>query len=512
MRYGITYLLVISVILVSMFAPLLSTSASNTVTLYDKTRRAIPGNLPWYPIIVIGDNRPADVNAIDPPDVFYQAVNEAENAFPLAVIGLGDHVGLGTPEQYEKLYEILNKTRLENLWFTPGNHDVSYSGISYWLQYIGPDTLIIDDIPGWRIGLVDSEADIATWENQLKAVYNGTGSRQLILAFHRPLYPGVNHNLRPGYDKVLLNYMNSYGWPRIALQAHFHAWVKYLYNGTDFLIVGSAGAPLYSCSDVSTPGAECLQVYHYLVMILYPNGTYTYTPILLGENSGAIRVIPLNSTAYLVANSKIDVYGRPVEYPVRLKFTIQGGELYVVARIPASSGVVFSIDPSSGRLRVSQDLDYYVYIVTGGGEPVVVTNASRELDLSQYIGGSISVEAPSEVVKAVTVTSTAVAFVTRTITSTSTLATTITLTTTETTQLPPVTQYITVNNTVSVTITATTTMTETRYETTPVVSTTTITETVSGMEGGYLAVLVALGAVALAELAVIVSRRKTGRS
>jgi len=509
MRYRITYLLAISVILVSMLTPFLNTSASNTVTLYDKTRRAIPDNLPWYPIIVIGDNRPANTNDIDPPDVFYQAVNEAENAFPLAVIGLGDHVGLGTPEQYEKLYEILNETRLENLWFTPGNHDIAYThDLRYWLQYIGPDTLIIDDIPGWRIGLVDSEADINTWENQLKAVYNGTGNRQLILAFHRPLYPDVNHNLRPGYDTVLLNYMNSYGWPRIVLQAHFHAWVKYLYNGTDFLIVGSAGAPLYSCSDVSTPGAECLQVYHYLVMILYPNGTYTYTPILLGENSGTIKVISLNSTAYLVANSKTDVYGKPIEYPVRLKFTIQGGELYVVARIPASSGVVFSIDTSSGKLRVSQDLDYYVYIVTGGGEPVVVTNASRELDLSQYIGGSVSVEAPREVVKAVTVTSTTVAFVTRTITSTSTLATTITSTTTETTQLPPITQYITVNNTVSVTTTATTTVTETSYVTTPMVSTTTITETVSGVGGSYLAVLVALGAVALAELAVIVSRRK----
>ncbi|ADV64814.1 metallophosphoesterase family protein [Desulfurococcus mucosus] len=477
-------------------------SAQTPLSLYEKTRRVIPGNLPWYPLIIIGDNRPSDVNAVDPPGVFYQAVNEAENALPLAFIGLGDHVGLGTLDQYVKLYEILNKTRLENIWMTPGNHDVAYSGVNgtgfdFWRQFIGPDSMVVDDIPGWRIALIDSETDISTWGQQIQAAYNSTGGRMLLLGFHRPLYPNVNHNLKQGYDTVLLGYMNSNGWPALVLQAHFHAWVSYRYNGTEFLIVGGTGAPLYSCTDVSAPGAVCSSTFHYLVLTLYPNGTYTYTPVKLGEGSGTLRVIPLNSTAYLVANSKIDVYGNPVEYPVRLRFKAQGLDVYVVARIPASSGVVFALDPATGRLLVSQGVDYYVYIASSNGS-IVVNGGSRELDLSQYLQGrSVSVETPVEVVKAETVTSTSIAYITRTATKTitSTYSTTLTetsvTTVTETQQLPPTT--ITVQRNVTSTYTTTVPL---------------IVEHEAPGGDAYLYIAAVLGVIAVAELAVIIFVKK----
>lgn len=498
------YILIVLVLLLipPIATPLLNADASTLVPLYVKTRVMIPGNLPWYPLIVIGDNRPSDVNAVDPPEVFYQAINEAENALPLAVIGLGDHVGLGTPEQYDRLYGILNKTRLENIWMIPGNHDVTYSGlngtgIDLWRQYIGPDNITIDDIPGWRIALIDSEADITTWDNQVKAAYNYTEGKHLILGFHRPLYPNVNHNLKSGYDTVLLNYMNNYGWPALVLQAHFHAWVKYSYNNTGFLIVGSAGAPLYSCSDVVTPGAECSSVYHYLVLTLYPNGTYTYTPIALGDDSGTLKVIPLNATAYSVVNSKKNIYREPVEYPVRLRFTAGKTVINIVAKIPASTSVVFSIDPVTHRLYISQNLDYYVYIMQGtSNQPIVINGISGGLDLSQFIqSGEISVETPSQVVKTETVTSTTIIYITRTVTK----PTTITETTTVT---QPTTIYTTISIVETQKITWTTTVTNTTT------TTETFTERISSGED-YIYLVIVLTTVFLVGLVYVLTRKKT---
>ncbi|MGC8954142.1 MAG: metallophosphoesterase family protein [Desulfurococcus sp.] len=495
-------IIMVSLLVPPIATPLLNADTSTMVPLYVKTRIVIPGNLPWYPLIVIGDNRPPDVNAVDPPEVFYQAINEAENALPLAVIGLGDNVGLGTPEQYDRLYGILNKTRLENIWMIPGNHDVTYSGlnatgIDLWRQYIGSDNITIDDIPGWRIALINSEADITTWGNQVKAVYNYTGGKHLILGFHRPLYPNVTHNLKTKYDTVLLNYMNNYGWPALVLQAHFHAWVKYSYNNTEFLIVGSAGSPLYSCSDVITPGAECSSVYHYLVLILYPNGTYTYTPIALGDDSGTLKVIPLNATAYSVVNSKKNIYREPVEYPVRLRFTAGKTVINIVAKIPASASVVFSIDPVTHRLYISQNLDYYVYIMQGtSDQPIVINGIPEGLDLSQFIQGEeISVETPSQVVKTETVTSTTVAYITRTVTK----PTTITETTT-------VTQPTTIYTTVSIVETQKITWTTTVTNTTTI--TETFTERISSGED-YIYLVIVLTIAFLTGLVYVLTRKKT---
>lgn len=492
----------------------LELNASTTIPLFEKTRKEIPGNLPWYPVIVIGDNRPYDVNDVDPPGVFYQLVNEAENAFPLAFIGLGDHVGFGTPEQYAKLYELLNKTRLENIWMVPGNHDVAYSGtagkgIDFWRQYVGPDVIITDSIPGWRIALVNSEASLETWRQQLLEAFNYTGGSKLILGFHRPLYPDVSHNLGGNYSSILLEYMNTYGWPSLVLQAHWHGWVEYRYNGSLFIITGGAGAPLYPCSDVKAPEASCSSVYHYMMLILYPNGTFTYKPILLGEGSGVLKVIPLNSTSYLVVNSKLDIHGKPVEYPVRLQFKGNNTNIYVVALIPASSGVSFTLDSRRGILRLSEDLYYYVYMERSGGT-VVIDGTGRELDLSQYmLGEEYTVVVPGEIVKAETLTSTVVAFLTktRTLTETTTITQRETYTTATTLKETTTVFYPELQTlTATTTYTSTAWATRTEYSTVRETSTTTLT-TMS--PGGYTQIVIAVIAALISgfALALLFKRR-----
>lgn len=294
--------------------------------------------------------------------MLYAILNEINKANPLMTIGLGDHVGVGTPEQYEVFYRAMASTRLRNVILVVGNHDVAYIGLKgnsreHWLKYMGPYSLVSDDIPGWRIAVLDSEGDVAAWVEQLERAYRDLGDRKLILAFHRPLYPEVRHNLKPEHASALLNYINARGWPAIMLQGHFHAWAVYRFNGTEFIVSGGAGAPLYSCSDVSTPGALCASVYHYMYLVLYPNGTYVYSSVGVGRGFGSLIVSPINSTAYLVVNTKRDAFGNPVPIPVRLEYSTDAGALYVVAVIPPDKHAVFNFD---GKLiRSSEPVDFY---------------------------------------------------------------------------------------------------------------------------------------------------------
>ncbi|MGB9785879.1 MAG: hypothetical protein ACPLRJ_01225 [Infirmifilum uzonense] len=351
-----------------------SISAAPTSTLTDLRAKPIPVNLPWYPIVFFGDNRPIDYLADYPPEVFYHAINEINAIYPIAVIGLGDHVGYGYESQYRVFYEIINSTRLENTWFIMGNHEVVYpDGWKYWSQYIGPLDAIRDDIPGWRIALLNTEADVKRWEQALNRTYSGLDGRKIILVFHRPAYPDVNHNIKPEHNASLHKFMNMYGWPAIAVQAHWHGWASQSFNGTHWIIAGSAGAPLYPVSDCRG-NASCVSDYHYLVMVLYPNGTYSYTPVSIPRGSLSLKV--LNSTAYLVENRKIDVYGRPATVPVRLKYTVGDRILYVVLLAPANKTIIVNINTKlQNKLETNATLFYAYYVTT---DPIHATVVSSQ--------------------------------------------------------------------------------------------------------------------------------------
>jgi hypothetical protein len=43
--------------------------------LMDQRLKPIPQNLPWYPIMIFGDNRPSNIYANYPPEVFYRVVS-----------------------------------------------------------------------------------------------------------------------------------------------------------------------------------------------------------------------------------------------------------------------------------------------------------------------------------------------------------------------------------------------------------------------------------------------------
>jgi len=433
-----------------------SFSAPST-PLMDQRLKPIPQNLPWYPIMIFGDNRPSNIYANYPPEVFYRVVSEMDAANLLATIGLGDHVGYGYESQYAVFYSIMNSTRLENIWLIMGNHEVVYpNGWAYWRQYIGPEYYITDSIPGWRLALLNTETSLESWNNQLTQSVTGLGERTLILFMHRPVYPYVNHNIQADKNASIHEWANAYGWPPLVVQAHWHGWAYYRFNNTDWVISGSTGSPLYPTSECQ-PESICVSAYHYMWLILYPNQTYVFKPV--HATGGNLTVTTLNETAYIVINNKVDVYGNPVEIPVRVKYVVGGIEVFIVSLVPANTTIVFNINPAENYLIETNATEFYVYFTKEDPYYATVLLPGDDLSLGSYnVTGDIVLYEP------VTLTS-------PTSTTTTTIKTTTTKTATTTSPTPTTHQTTTTTsepdtNTATSTTTSSSTTTSTTIETT----------------------------------------------
>ncbi|MEM4433642.1 MAG: metallophosphoesterase [Thermosphaera sp.] len=441
------------------------------IPLMQQREKPIPQNLPWYPMLIFGDNRNSNVYSAYPPPIFYYFVGEMDALNLLATIGLGDHVGYGYESQYAVFYEIMNSTRLENLWFLLGNHELVYNPTlcrNYWRQYIGPEYSIIDAIPGWRLVLLDTESDIYSWNNQLDQAVADLNGRKIILLMHRPVYPLVNHNIQADKNASIHQWASIHGWPPLVIQAHWHGWAYYRFNETDWIISGGAGAPLYSASNCQE-GAVCVSKYQYMWLILYPNQTYEFAPVMI-EN-GAIEVSIFNATAYIVVNSKLDVYGNPVELPIRIRYTVGGVDVYIVARLPPNSTIMFNINPTDNYRVETNATDFYVYFTTGDPYNATVLYPSDNLALAHYgIEGEISLYEPISLTSPTPTTTT-----TTTTTKTTTSATSQTTTTTSATAT-----FTTTTTSIETTSpTTTTTVTTTFNSETTTTSITTLTTTTS---------------------------------
>ena len=409
--YVVKELLLLITILVVSIPPLSSlvsmgqSSSEELLPIFNATRRVIPDNLPWYPILVFGDNRPGDTKSAAYNPVFYRIVEEFDTILPIAVIGTGDYVGLGYEYQYLEFYRVLNSTRLENLWLAVGNHDVEVSeGWDNWAKYIGPTNYYIDDIPGWRIGIVNTEVRLTKhWENQLKLMYENLSNRSLLLAFHKPVFPDVDHNIRSDWIPVTLNTFSSYGYPKVVLRGHWHGWGYSIRYNVTWIVTGGAGAPLYTY-EVTKPeeGDIVTGVYHYTVLILYPNGTFRFYPVDIG--SGKFSVKKLDDTSYLVVNSRVNLRGEPVEIPVRVKFTYNGVEVYTVLMAPPRSSVEVSYSTIDGvHIAISCNAtEWYVYVCNPVDPNIshvsLPVNGTATIDLSVVLGSTTPTMASKETV------------------------------------------------------------------------------------------------------------------
>ena len=358
-----------------------ATVASNTQTagkpLIEVTHHEIPQGLPWYPIVVFGDNRPEVEVSTKFTPVFLEILNETRIINPYAMIGTGDQVGRGTPWQIEALYKLLSQSGIWNIWLAVGNHDIQYGGSAgQWSRTIAPLHYQRDDFPGWRIAVLDDETGGTDyWRSQLENTTAGLGNRSLILVYHKPVLPNVGHNMDPARANILLSFIKSHpGKIRLALQGHWHGYaVERKYNVT-WIITGGAGAPLYE-NRGPRPGNDTLIITgrnHYLVLILYPDGTFKYTTILVNGSTSRISYKVEEESAGnttvvkgLVDNSLVNIEGKPVAVPVRINLTSNWDSFIELTANPDSITWFKFTANSTGYWVESNSTTWYAVISNG---------------------------------------------------------------------------------------------------------------------------------------------------
>lgn len=353
------YVLVILILMViAIHAPI-----SISESLFEKSKVTIPDNLPWYPIVVFGDNRPPNIQDLYSPPVYYDIINETKVINPIVVIGTGDHTGVGKEEQIDLFADSLKG--LENVWMALGNHDLNYRKLGYWKRVIGPEYFFVDDIPGWRISIVNSDRyPKDKFLEQVYYVLNNT-NRSIILVFHRPLFPYVRHNIEEmgdGREHDLEAIIGNRTNIKLVIQGHWHGYATAMKDHVEYIITGGAGAPLYDWPAIVHNATDVVKgKYHYIILILYPNGTYEYYPVSV---TGEIVVKELNETAYIIFNNKTNIYGEPIDIPVRLEYEINNKMYYVV--LMANNGVTivnYKIIQNS-VLFYTNSTKWYVYSPT----------------------------------------------------------------------------------------------------------------------------------------------------
>ncbi len=374
---GLLLLILISTTLTS-FIIASGNAADNREQLFKLTRRRIPSNLPWYPLAVIGDNRPHDASQVRFPQVFYMIVDEIRETKPLGVIGTGDHVGRGAKPQIDELYNTLRD--LENVWLVLGNHDIYTPGnITYWEKLIGPQYYYIDDIPGWKIFFIDSEARLSSeWIQQVNWVFQNLKDDEAgILVFHRPVYPYVEHNLDSERIKPLLSAIKQHDHVKLVIQGHWHGFAVTEKLGITWIITGGAGAPLYYYPKKPyEPNIILVKgKYHYLYLILFPNQTYTYYPIRADAASGKIVIDKINETAYTIENTKRSIFNNYTYVPVRVSYHYKNWTIYAVILAPPNKDVTVNFKPTSYTVEVICTANtWYAYAPRKNSSTAIVAN------------------------------------------------------------------------------------------------------------------------------------------
>jgi predicted phosphodiesterase len=336
-----------------------SDSSQTTYCLSEASTTPIPQNLPWYFTLVFGDNRPSDTNSLFFPEPFYDFVKTARTTDPFAVIGTGDHTGRGLMEQINRFVEAV--VGIENFWVIEGNHDLE-SGGDYWRSVVAPSMYYRDGFPGWRIVFFSSEVPYGEYgkvKNFLEQALNT--SRNVILVYHRPIYPKINYNMDTQLSRIVLEVINKYGNVRLALQGHWHGFAEQKVGNTTFIITAGSGAPLYQSGGV----------HHYLYLILYPNGTIHYTPIMIKET---IKVY-LREGGLTVENLAEDIGGEAVSHPIRIKIMYNHVPVYIVALAPpGNTTFTYKIKNNTITVNADRNLEWYLYIPT---YPKAILNATQ---------------------------------------------------------------------------------------------------------------------------------------
>ncbi len=351
--------------------------------------RGIPSYLPWYPLLVYGDNRPADCGAVEFDQPFLDNLRQFYMVNPIAYIGTGDHVGLGRRDQIDEFLALL--VGYSNMWVVAGNHDWSYSHADkeYWETMVAPNLYYRDDIPGWRIVYVNGFALYSKIDPEKVEQAIENTSRNVILVFHvPPLNTGYHYPdefTRQQMD-FLRNLIGRYSSKiKLVLTGHWHVWRKEQYKGTTLVITGGGGAPL------SSPKAG-LPIYHYTMLILMPNGTYKLLPIATYKGSIDVSIEPKGPLhwVYTIVNTKDDVYGNPVALPIRLERYVKGVDTQVFLYAPHGEATV-EIYMEEGKIIIEGPSTSNWYAIIGGK---LVYPENNKVSIPLDNGASVEINEP----------------------------------------------------------------------------------------------------------------------
>jgi hypothetical protein len=372
----------------------------------------IPDNLPWYFVAVFGDNRPSTTWLVKYPDVYYMLINEVSISNPFAVIGTGDHTGSGLLEQMLEFVRTVEN--LSNVWVIEGNHDIGGSEArTYWLSNIAADMYFRDDFPGWRFIFFSTELPRTKWDNLTMFLNQSLNTnRKAVLVFHRPLFPYVDHNIDSDLASLIKPVIRSHDNVVLALQGHWHGYTSQVIGGVRYVITGGAGAPPYD------PGTA----YHYLYLILYPNGTYMLTTVKIKEGNLTVK---RSNDSVIITNTKLDIYLDNVSIPMRTWISYKDINVSVVLIAnPGNTTISILKEDSNVYLTINPETQWYAYYATENETDVLIPEDNRVL---------IYVEPSPTTTSTITTTTT-----TSTTSTTTTTTKTTTSSTTETgVQTPP---------------------------------------------------------------------------
>jgi 3',5'-cyclic AMP phosphodiesterase CpdA len=187
-----------------------------------------------YTFVFYGDNRPA--KGSKQPETFNRIIEMINKDNPLFVIGGGDFVVEGTPENFEEFLTVVSHLE-PPLFYVCGNHDDSV----YYEQYLGERVYAFTYQHSLFVILDNSkkvlhEDQLAFLETLLKRKFEHT----FVFLHMPPFDPEGSHcMIHPeSFIDIVLKYKVDY-----VFCAHIHALYQEKRDDTVFVISGGGGAP-----------------------------------------------------------------------------------------------------------------------------------------------------------------------------------------------------------------------------------------------------------------------------
>ena len=188
-----------------------------------------------YTFVYFGDTRPETVN--EKPEIFMDMIPLIHDEHPLFIVGGGDFVVDGTPEDFEEFLTVVSDFEAP-LFYVCGNHDDS----AYYEEYLGERVYALTYKNALFIVLDNSKKvlhdnQLTFLEEQLKKPYEHT-----FVFMHIPPFDpeGAYSMLNPeAFMDLIFTYEVDY-----VICSHIHHFYEEKRNNTVFIISGGGGSPL----------------------------------------------------------------------------------------------------------------------------------------------------------------------------------------------------------------------------------------------------------------------------